>query len=115
MSYTPTLWTTGDVITATKLNKIEEGIANAGGMVIQITRLQDDSGNICNKTWLEIYNALRTVPVTAVIIEADGDYDQLTPSFIDSVYNYEDEYVVIIAEIEYTTSSADGYPQHTSE
>ena len=31
MSYTPTTWTTGDTITATKLNKIEQGIAGAGG------------------------------------------------------------------------------------
>ena len=31
MSYTPTTWQTGDTITATKLNKIENGIANAGG------------------------------------------------------------------------------------
>lgn len=29
--YTPTVWKTGDVITAEKLNNIEEGIANAGG------------------------------------------------------------------------------------
>lgn len=33
MSYTPTTWTTGDTITATKLNKIEQGIASAGGGV----------------------------------------------------------------------------------
>lgn len=31
MSYTPNTWTTGDTITATKLNNIEQGIANAGG------------------------------------------------------------------------------------
>ena len=31
MSYTPTTWTTGDTITATKLNKMEQGIAGAGG------------------------------------------------------------------------------------
>ena len=30
MSYTPTTWTTGDTITATAMNKIENGIANAG-------------------------------------------------------------------------------------
>lgn len=33
MSYTPNTWTTGDTITATKLNKIEQGIANAGSVV----------------------------------------------------------------------------------
>lgn len=31
MSYTPTQWNTGDTITASALNKIENGIANAGG------------------------------------------------------------------------------------
>lgn len=31
MSYTPTEWSTGDVVTAEKLNKIEGGIENAGG------------------------------------------------------------------------------------
>ena len=31
MSYTPTTWVTGDTITATKLNKMEQGIADAGG------------------------------------------------------------------------------------
>ena len=31
MSYTPTTWQTGDTITAAGLNKIEQGIANAGG------------------------------------------------------------------------------------
>lgn len=30
-SYTPTTWVTGDIITAVKLNNIEQGIANAGG------------------------------------------------------------------------------------
>ena len=31
MSYTPTSWSTGDTITAAAMNKIENGIANAGG------------------------------------------------------------------------------------
>ena len=31
MSYTPTTWSTGDTITASALNKIEQGIAGAGG------------------------------------------------------------------------------------
>lgn len=31
MSYTPTNWQAGDIITAAKLNNMESGIANAGG------------------------------------------------------------------------------------
>lgn len=30
-SYTPTTWVNGDIITAQKMNNIEQGIANAGG------------------------------------------------------------------------------------
>ena len=29
MAYTPTTWVTGDSVTATKLNKLEQGVANA--------------------------------------------------------------------------------------
>ena len=31
MAYTPTTWNNGDIITAEKLNKIENGVAQAGG------------------------------------------------------------------------------------
>ena len=31
MSYTPTNWQTGDVITAEKLNKLENGVSSASG------------------------------------------------------------------------------------
>lgn len=34
MSYTPTTWTTGDTITASAMNKIENGIAGAGNNVV---------------------------------------------------------------------------------
>lgn len=34
MSYTPTTWVTGDTITATKLNNMEQGIANAGNVAL---------------------------------------------------------------------------------
>ena len=31
MSYEPTVWQCGDTITAEKLNKLEQGVANSGG------------------------------------------------------------------------------------
>ena len=34
MAYTPTVWETGDIITAEKLNKAENGIAAAGPVMI---------------------------------------------------------------------------------
>ena len=53
MSYTPTNWTTGDTITAEKLNKMEQGIASAGGgggvLIVTI-----DENNALDHTWKEI-------------------------------------------------------------
>lgn len=64
MSYTPTTWTTGDVITAAKLNKIEEGIANAGaGGLLQV---QVNNGTL-DKTWKEITDA-----PFSVVKDSDG-------------------------------------------
>ena len=45
MSYTKQTWTTGDTVTATKLNHMEDGIAGAGGgfdIVIKIDKAPDD-------------------------------------------------------------------------
>lgn len=43
MSYTPTTWQTGDTITAAGLNKIEQGIANAGGSSYDIVVTAGDN------------------------------------------------------------------------
>lgn len=52
MSYTPTTWTTGDTITASAMNKIENGIANAGGTtwdaVIRLTHVNNSAGDLTN-------------------------------------------------------------------
>lgn len=53
MAYTPTTWTTGDDVTATKLNKLEQGVANAGSVLI----VTDTNGTL-DKTFAEICDAL---------------------------------------------------------
>lgn len=66
MSYTPTEWKTGDVITAEKLNKLEDGVANAGGdsgggvLIATITESPEDdfSEYSCNKTFNELLQAI---------------------------------------------------------
>lgn len=45
MSYTPTTWTTGDTVTATKMNKIENGIANAGGHDAVVSLYHDNNSS----------------------------------------------------------------------
>ena len=50
MSYTPTTWNTGDTVTASAMNKIENGIANAGGSswdaVIRLTHSNDSGADV---------------------------------------------------------------------
>lgn len=45
MSYEPTVWAAGDVVTATKMNKIEQGISeNSGGSNGLVVNIEEDDG-----------------------------------------------------------------------
>lgn len=47
MAYTPTEWACGDTITAEKLNKLEEGLAECcGGGTVRVIKPTGESGNI---------------------------------------------------------------------
>ena len=54
MSYEPTNWKDGDLVTSAKLNKLEQGVANGGG--IFIVHVNTQTGAL-DKTWQEIYDA----------------------------------------------------------
>ena len=53
MSYEPTVWKDGDLVTSAKLNKLEQGVANGGGVLVVHA---DDNGKL-DRTWQEIYDA----------------------------------------------------------
>lgn len=66
MSYEPTVWQTGDVVTSQKLNKLEQDVADAGGggggvVPIKITITEDGGATVytANMTALEIKTALQ--------------------------------------------------------
>lgn len=65
MSYTPTTWTTGDTITASAMNKIEQGIANAGGFAV--VALSATGYNSSSHTFGSIGYAKRTNNVWSLI------------------------------------------------
>lgn len=108
MSYEPTTWTTGDVITAAKLNKIESGIANASMIVHILPHGQRDA--ILDKTWAEIYNASTAAPIIAVMVTTGDPYDRVRFFAVDDVFYDNDDYVVSINEQWFSASSADDYP-----
>ena len=65
MSYSPTVWQKGDVISATKLNKIEQGISNiyskpTNALVLNI------SCDVSTGAWGNLDQTLRTI-YTAVL------------------------------------------------
>jgi len=94
MSYTPTNWTTGDTITATKLNKMEQGIANAGSAMILTI-----SSNTLNKTFAEIYEALHNG--TPCYIQYDFNYT----ADIDNEYNT----ISVLAQVTQAYKYSDAY------
>lgn len=94
MSYTPTTWTTGDTITATAMNKIENGIADAGGggydAVIRLTHSNDSGADtpanltpsIVLGTFSQLYAIIDDTKVPNILVEyyhPYGIFATLTP------------------------------------
>ena len=95
MSYEKNTWANGDVITAAKLNKMENGIANAGNAMIVTGSLVNDN-YVLNKTVQELYDAtVAGIPVYLVYIYGD---EELGPNkfsanslcYMYTVYEYND-------------------------
>ena len=68
MSYEPTNWKDGDLVTSAKLNKIEQGIAAGSGILIA-HRTDSKETSTLDKTWQEIHDA-----DVCYIIQHDDEY-----------------------------------------
>ena len=67
MAYNPTNWKSGDVVTSAKLNKLEQGVADAGGggvLVVNVVLNSPTSTPTLDKTWQEIHDADLSVVVS---------------------------------------------------
>ena len=72
MSYVPTIWQNGDIITAEKLNKLE----NAIGINAEVyTCLMDK--NSAEITYLELYNLMQEDD-TPIFVKVDNGYVLIT-------------------------------------
>ena len=111
MSYTPTTWTTGDTITATALNKIENGIANAGGAALLVHVTETQSGDqvtyTADKTVGEIINAM---PLVFSVEENDGNYQY---TIISECTIETDYYSFSFPQADLIASSLSEYPTRT--
>lgn len=112
MSYTPINWQTGDVITATKLNHMEDGISG-GGLIVNA----DIETTALNKTWQEIYDTIASGNM-AVIVTEDEEDGQIFIQEADVIVFAQIDTGVIPNEYKirtgnsntYETNSANGYP-----
>lgn len=135
MAYTRTNWSTGDTITATKLNNMESAIeANgsiAGIMVITL------SNNVMNKTFTEIFNHLSNGGIAFVKdVSTDAITSYVTQRGMYPVikaYKYSDNYRVYAIDassfgnkgstyyygmpkvVSYTAATATSYPSYLGE
>ena len=110
MSYEPTNWKAGDVVTSAKLNKIEHGITNNSRSILII----NNNDGILDKTAEEIKTALESGTICYLLTSQDTDirYEILT-----CLYSYENNgdvtYTFKFQEFdlyEFIAYSADKYP-----
>ena len=87
MSYIPTEWKTGDIVTAEKLNKLEEGVASGGGGgggALILHTIEDDEYVYLDKTAAEIIAAM---PLVYVEIEAPLEGGAIGNAFLGMYVN----------------------------
>ena len=118
MSYTPTNWKAGDTVTSAKLNKMEQGIANNGG-ILRVNIHNIDGSLVADKTWQQIKDAQ-----FAIFVSEDSDEVSISNTYyyIMELYRQDNpqynasEYTIILRNtnnyrtIELTTDDSDGYP-----
>ena len=113
MSYTKREWATGNVVGAVDLNRMEQGIEDAGsigsGDMLVVTTSSGGTGTVTmDKTWQEIYDAFPNV------IVAYSNEFYANKSLILSVVRDEEDYEVILTDVTFTTDSSSGYPQYNN-
>lgn len=104
MAYTPTEWECGDTITATKMNKIEQGIADAssGGESEPLAVGVDSVTSVLDKTWNEIYEAFPNAYFASTNAKL---------AITDVKFNGEEYVVTVSPDTIFASASADGYPR----
>jgi len=114
MSYTKTTWQDGDVISADRLNNMENGIANAAPMVI-VNGTMNSNGIVLDKTWQEIYDIVNNkIPVYICYNynHSDDDYGVIMEKV--TVVSYSNSGYIVNADNSYFADSSSDYPAQLS-
>lgn len=106
MSYTPTEWKTGDIVSSQRLNKLEEGVRDAYEVMFI-----NDTNNTLDKTWQEIHDAMAQGKVCVFKKDLSESVGAIVTLVVTSVSNSGGTYTVKVGQDNYITSSATEYPK----
>lgn len=118
MTYNPTQWKSGDVVTSAKLNKIEEGITSgANAYVIQLD--YQNGYYVMDKTWSEILTASKSGIVIAIDSYAETETSIYYVSHVVQNVGASNPYTVSVVDLGadaleqhyYTTDTENGFPK----
>lgn len=115
MAYEKTTWSTGDVVTAEKLNKLEDGVQNVGDSTFVVNVEFGVNGFICDKTWAEILNAGTNGESIVLVLKGANEVQYFYPSHI---FKDGKDFIVATASVDnngvskfvFSTNSENGYP-----
>lgn len=114
MSYEPTTWKSGDVVTSSKLNKMEKGIEDAnaggggGGGVLRVG--MDMETMALDKTYAEIVGA-----VYAILCVEQGGQVQYAPLLGSADAGLALMFLAGNQQMRFVAESADGYPVYQQQ
>ena len=122
-------WSNGDIVTASNLNQIENGVEAVAEesefLVVNMTETTEGetksetevqlkgaastTNYILDKTWQQIYDAFPKVYIYGQTEGATGK------QMIEGVFFADDIYVISIKNASFVTNSPNGYPSNTDQ
>ena len=106
MAYEPTNWKTGDVVTSAKLNKLENAVAQSGGVYI----VHDVDGTL-DKTFNEIASAAENNAIMIVANDNGTNYSFVNNISINEPFEFKIKVNSNGITIIYTAISRESYPK----
>ena len=122
MSYTPTEWKSGDVITSEKLNNLEQGVASASGgggtgggaLIVSYTDRTEDETTILTltSTWKEIQTAIASGKVIYLLV-AENEQNYMAFLYIHGDADNNEYMVSFEGSFTFLAQNDTDYPEMT--
>ena len=110
MAYEPTNWKSGDVVTSSKLNKMESGIVSASPYIVNMIYDEGEDKNYLDKTAAEIMAAMQAGLV--LVQSIDEGYACVWPMVNAWMDDTDNAFTVFDQDqpMKFVAASADDYP-----